>query len=65
MAVFKPEEPSPPLTPERQASRLVRNDKERKTLEWTERDLGRLLTEDEEHLVLQPGPLIEHSPTRP
>jgi hypothetical protein len=57
--VLRPEEPSPPLAPEREAARLVLNDKEHKTLEWTERDLGRPLTEEEEHLVLDPGPLIE------
>jgi hypothetical protein len=65
MAVLKPEEPSPPLTPEREAARLVLNSEERKTLEWTERDLGRPLTEEEEHLVFEPGPLIEQPHPKP
>jgi hypothetical protein len=64
MAVLKPEEPSPPLTPKREAARLVLNDEERKTLEWTERDLGRPLTEEEEHLVFEPGALIEQPRSR-
>ena len=63
-AVFKPGEPSPPLTPEREAARQVLNDEEREMLEAMERDLGRPLTEEEEHLVLEPGALIEH-PRRP
>jgi hypothetical protein len=71
VAVFKPEEPSPPLTPEREAVRQLLNDEERKMLEAMERDLGRPLTEEEEHLVLEPGALIEQpspkisSPMRP
>jgi hypothetical protein len=63
MAVLRPEEPSPPLTPEREAARLVLNDEEHKTLEWAESDLGRPLTEEEEHLVLESGPLIEQPPS--
>ena len=31
-AVFKPEEPSPPLTPEREAARQVLNDEEREDI---------------------------------
>jgi hypothetical protein len=58
-AVFKPEEPSPPLTPEREAARQLLTDDERKMLEVKGRDLGRSLTEEEEHLVLEPGALIE------
>jgi hypothetical protein len=57
--MFKPGEPSPPLTPERLAARQRLNDNERKTVEAMERDLGRPLTEEEEHLALEPGPLIE------
>ena len=70
-AVFKPEEPSPPLTPEREAARQLLTDDERKMLEVIERDLARPLTEEEEHLVLEPGALIEQpspkisSPMRP
>lgn len=60
-AVFKPEEPSPPLTPEREAARQLLNDEEREIVEAMERDLGRLLTEEEEHLALEPGALIEQS----
>jgi hypothetical protein len=63
-AVFKPEEPSPPLTPGREAARQVLNDEERKILEAVERDLGRPLTEEEEHLALEPGALSEQ-PRRP
>jgi hypothetical protein len=63
-AQFKPEEPSPPLTPEREAARQVLNDEEREILEAMERDLGRPLTEEEEHLALEPGALIEQ-PRRP
>ena len=63
-AVFKPEEPSPPLTPERLAARQRLNDDERKMLAAVERDLGRPLTEEEEHLALEPGALIEQ-PRRP
>jgi hypothetical protein len=59
VAVFEPEEPSPPLTPEREAVRQLLNDEERKMLEAMERDLGRPLTEEEEHLALEPGALIE------
>jgi hypothetical protein len=49
----KPEEPSPPLTPEREAARQRLNDGERNMLEEMERELGRLLTEQEEHLALE------------
>ena len=59
VAVFQPEEPSPPLTPEREAARQLLNDEERKILEAMERDLGRPLTEEEERLALEPGALIE------
>ena len=62
--MFKPEEPSPPLTPERLAARQRLNDDERKMLAAVERDLGRPLTEEEEHLALEPGALIEQ-PRRP
>ena len=57
--MFEPEEPSPPLTPERLAARQKLNDEERKILEAMESDLGRPLTEEEEHLALEPGALIE------
>jgi hypothetical protein len=57
--MFKPEEPSPPLTPERLAVRQKLNDEERKILEAIEGDLGRPLTEEEERLALEPGGLIE------
>jgi hypothetical protein len=39
------------------------NDEERKKLERMERDLGRPLTDEEEDLVLEPGPLIEQPPS--
>jgi hypothetical protein len=58
-AVFKPKEPSSPLTPEREAARKLLNDEERQILESMERELGRPLTEEEEHLALEPGALIE------
>ena len=51
VAMFKPEEPSPPLTPERLAVRQKLNDEERKILEAIEGDLGRPLTEEEERLA--------------
>jgi hypothetical protein len=57
--MFKPGEPPPPLTPERLAARQRLNDNEREMVEAIERDLGRPLTEQEEHLVLEPGALIE------
>lgn len=57
--MFKPKEPSPPLTPEREAARQRLNENERKMVEAMERELGRPLTEEEEHLVLEPGALIE------
>ena len=59
MAMFKPEEPSPSLTPEREAARQKLNNEERKILEAMESDLGRPLTEEEERLALEPGALIE------
>jgi hypothetical protein len=59
IAMFKPEEPSFPLTPERVAARQLLTDKERKILEVIESDLGRALTEEEERLALEPGALIE------
>ena len=59
IAVFSPEEPSPPLTPEREAARKLLNDQEREILEAMESDLGRTLTEEEERLALEPGALIE------
>ena len=41
VAVFQPEEPSPPLTPERlKPARQLLNDEERKILEAMERDLA-------------------------
>jgi hypothetical protein len=49
--MFTPEEPSPPLTPERKAARQLLNDGERKILEAMESDLGRPLTEEEERLA--------------
>jgi hypothetical protein len=58
-AMFKPEEPSPPLTPEREAARQLLNEEERKILEAMESDLGRPLTEEEERMALEPGALIE------
>jgi hypothetical protein len=48
IAMFKPEESSPPLTPEREGARQKLNDEERKILEAMESDLGRPLTEEEE-----------------
>ena len=59
ITVFKPEETSPALTTEREAARQRLNDDERKMLEAIESDLVRPLTEEEEHLVLEPGALIE------
>jgi hypothetical protein len=59
IAMFEPEEPSPPLTPERLAARQKLNDEERKILEAMERDLGRPLIDEEERLALEPGALIE------
>jgi hypothetical protein len=52
-AMSKPEEPSPPLTPEREAARQRLNDGERNMLEEMERELGHLLTDQEEHLALE------------
>jgi hypothetical protein len=62
MSAFNPEDPSPPITPEREAARQRLNAEKRKMLEAMERDLGRPLTEGEEHLVLDPGALIEPPP---
>ena len=62
MSAFNPEDPSPPITPEREAARQQLNAEKRKMLEAMERDLGRPLTEGEEHLVLDPGALIEQPP---
>lgn len=59
IAVFKPEEPSSPLTPEREAARQLLNDEEHKILEAMESDLSRPLTEEEERLAVEPGALIE------
>jgi hypothetical protein len=59
IAMFKPEQPSPPLTPERLALRQKLNDGERTILEAMESELGRPLTEEEERLALEPGALIE------
>jgi hypothetical protein len=61
--MFKPDEPSRPLTPERLAARQRLTDNERKILEAIESDFGRPLTEEEERLALEPGALIE--PPRP
>jgi hypothetical protein len=57
--MFKPEEPSPPLTPERLAARQRLNDDQRKMLAAMEFELGRPLTEEEEQSALDPGVLIE------
>ena len=57
--MFKPEEPSPPLTPEREAARQLLNNAERKILEAMESELGRPLTKEEERFALEPGALIE------
>ena len=66
VAVFQPEERSPPLTPEREAARQLLNDEERKILEAMERDLGRPLTEEEERLALEPGaPIKQPRPKNP
>ena len=46
--MFKPEEPS---SSEREAARQLLNDEEREILEAMDRDLGRPLTEEEEHLA--------------
>jgi hypothetical protein len=62
--MFKPEEPSSPVTPEREAARQLLNDEEREMVEAMERDLVRPLTEEEERLVLEPGPLIEQPPPK-
>ena len=62
--MFKPEEPSSPVTPEREAARQLLNDEERKIVAAMERDLVRPLTEEEERLVLEPGPLIGQPPPK-
>jgi hypothetical protein len=61
--MFKPEDPSPPLTAEREAARQRLTANERRILETLERDFGRPLTKEEERLALEPGALIE--PPRP
>ena len=61
--MFKPEEPSSPVTPEREAARQLLNDEEREMVEAMERDLVPL-TEEEERLILEPGPLIEQPPPK-
>jgi hypothetical protein len=63
-AMFRPEEPSPPLTPEREAVRQLLSVEERKMVAAMERELVRPLTEEEERLVLEPGPLIEQPPAK-
>ena len=60
----QPEEPSSPVTPEREAARQLLNDEERKMVAAMERDLVRPLTEEEERLVLEPGPLIGQPPPK-
>ena len=52
-SMYKPHEPSPPLTPEREAARRLLNDEERRMLGAMERELGRPLTEQEERLALE------------
>jgi hypothetical protein len=59
VAMFKPGQPSPQLTPERLAVRQKLNDEERKILDAMESELGRPLTEEEERLALEPGAVIE------
>ena len=49
---IKPEEQPSPLTPERAA---LLNDEEGKLVKAMELDLARPLTEQEKHLVLEPG----------
>jgi hypothetical protein len=51
-----------PISPSESEATL--DDEEREILEEMERDLGRPLTEEEEHLALEPGALIEQ-PRRP
>ena len=62
--MFKPEEPSSPLTPEREAARQLLNDEERKMVGAMERELVRPLTEEEERLALEPGAVIEQPPPK-
>ena len=62
--MFKPGELSSPVTPEREAARQLLNKEERKMVAAMERDLVRPLTEEEERLVLEPGPLIEQPPPK-
>ena len=57
--MFEPDQPSPPLTPERLALRQKLNDGERTILEAMESELGRPLTEEEERLALKPGAVID------
>jgi hypothetical protein len=51
--MFKPDEPSAPLPPEREAARQLLNDHERSVIEAMECGLGRPLTEQEEFLSLE------------
>ena len=44
MSAFNPDDPSPPITPEREAARQRLNAEKRKMLEAMERDLGRPLS---------------------
>jgi hypothetical protein len=44
--------------------RQLLNDEERKMVAEMERDLVRPLTEEDERLVLEPGPLIEQPPPK-
>jgi hypothetical protein len=52
-AMYKPDEPSPPLTPERIAARQRMSEEERDVIAMMERDLGRVMTEQEEFLSLE------------
>ena len=62
--MFGPEQPSFPITPEREAARQLLNKEERKMVAAMERDLVRPLTEEEERLVLEPGRFIEQPPPK-
>ena len=63
-AMFRPEDPSSPVTPEREAARQLLNKEERKMVAAMERDLVRPLTKEEERLVLEPCSLIEQPPPK-
>jgi len=52
-AMFKPEEPSAPLSPKRQAARERMTDEERSVIAMMERNLGRPMTPQEEFLSLE------------